>query len=151
MISVRSILTYYTQALSQFRENYELISYVLPGRDRKACKNKFKAEDRKNPNRITHCLNNRIPYGGEAISARNIRSIDFFYFSDMQTLSRMTGKDFSGPVPEIRAPAVLSLAEPDKPEDDEPLVGARNMSTTGLVSNGAEVLGDASAFDKDDS
>jgi len=61
----------------------------------------------------------------------------------------MTGKDFSGPVPEIRAPAVLSLAEPDKPE--EPLVGARNMSTTGLVSNGAEVLGDASAFDKDDS
>ena len=23
---------------------------------------------------------------------------------DMQTLSRMTGKDFSGPVPEIRAP-----------------------------------------------
>jgi len=119
-------------ALSQFGENYELISYVLPGRDRKACKNKFKAEDRKNPNRITYCLNNRIPY-------------------DMQTLSRMTGKDFSGPVPEIRAPAVLSLAEPDKPEDDEPLVGARNMSTTGLVSNGAEVLGDASAFDKDDS
>ncbi|CAL1694935.1 unnamed protein product [Somion occarium] len=50
-------------ALSQFGENYELISYVLPGRDRKACKNKFKAEDRKNPARITYCLTNRRPYG----------------------------------------------------------------------------------------
>ena len=51
------------QALSQFGENYELISYVLPGRDRKACKNKFKTEDKKNPARITYCLNNRAPYG----------------------------------------------------------------------------------------
>lgn len=53
----------FSQALSQFGENYELISYVLPGRDRKACKNKFKAEDKKNPARITFCLNNRVPYG----------------------------------------------------------------------------------------
>lgn len=51
------------QALSQFGENYELISYVLPGRDRKACKNKFKSEDKKNPQRINYCLNNRKPYG----------------------------------------------------------------------------------------
>ena len=51
------------QALSQFGENYELISYILPGRDRKACKNKFKTEDRKNPARITYCLTNRRPYG----------------------------------------------------------------------------------------
>ena len=51
------------QALSQFGENYELISYVLPGRDRKACKNKFKTEDKKNPQRINYCLNNRKPYG----------------------------------------------------------------------------------------
>ncbi|PFH54878.1 hypothetical protein AMATHDRAFT_134961 [Amanita thiersii Skay4041] len=72
-------------ALSQYGENYELIAYVLPGRDRKSCKNKFKVEDKRNPARINYCLNNRIPV-------------------DMQTLSRMTGKDFSGPVPEIRAP-----------------------------------------------
>lgn len=52
-----------SQALSQFGENYELISYVLPGRDRKACKNKFKAEDRRNPSRITYCLKNRRPVG----------------------------------------------------------------------------------------
>ena len=51
------------QALSQFGENYELISYVLPGRDRKACKNKFKAEDKRNPSRINFCLKNRRPYG----------------------------------------------------------------------------------------
>jgi transcription factor TFIIIB component B'' len=51
------------QALSQFGENYELISYVLPGRDRKACKNKFKAEDKRDPARIDHYLKNRIPYG----------------------------------------------------------------------------------------
>ncbi|KAI8981371.1 hypothetical protein BD414DRAFT_99069 [Trametes punicea] len=79
-------------ALSQFGENYELISYVLPGRDRKACKNKFKAEDKKNPARITYCLKNRRPY-------------------DIATLSRMTGKDFSGPTPEIRAPTPLRSTE----------------------------------------
>ena len=57
------------QALSQFGENYELISYVLPGRDRKACKNKFKAEDKKKPARITYCLKNRRPYGMYIVSA----------------------------------------------------------------------------------
>ncbi|KAF8633003.1 hypothetical protein AX15_001600 [Amanita polypyramis BW_CC] len=72
-------------ALSQYGENYELIAYVLPGRDRKSCKNKFKMEDKKNPARINYSLNNRIPV-------------------DVKTLSRMTGKDFSGPVPEIRVP-----------------------------------------------
>lgn len=56
-------LTSFEQALAQFGENYELISYVLPGRDRKACKNKFKAEDKRNPNRISFCLKNRVPYG----------------------------------------------------------------------------------------
>ena len=51
------------KALSQFGENYELISYILPGRDRRACKNKFKAEDKRNPARINGCLKNRVPYG----------------------------------------------------------------------------------------
>jgi len=69
----------------------------------------------------------------------------------MQTLSRMTGKDFSGPTPEIHAPAVLSLAESDKPEGDEPLESTRKTSITlGLASDGAEVLGDVASFDKDD-
>ncbi|KAI0275043.1 hypothetical protein BC834DRAFT_839996 [Gloeopeniophorella convolvens] len=83
-------------ALSQFGENYELMSYVLPGRDRKACKAKFKTEDKKDPQRINFCLANRVPY-------------------DMQTLSRMTGKDFSGPVPVIRAKTPPNM-EPTNPE-----------------------------------
>ncbi|KAF9566084.1 hypothetical protein CPC08DRAFT_704164, partial [Agrocybe pediades] len=48
-------------ALAQYGENYELIAYVLPGRDRKACKNKFKVEDKRNHARINHCLENSIP------------------------------------------------------------------------------------------
>ncbi|TFK36941.1 hypothetical protein BDQ12DRAFT_633318 [Crucibulum laeve] len=80
-------------ALSQYGENYELIAYVLPGRDRKSCKNKFKIEDKRNHARINYCLSNSIPV-------------------DMNTLSRMTGKDFSGPVPEIRTPTpVLMVPE----------------------------------------
>ncbi|KAF8274116.1 hypothetical protein EI94DRAFT_1714765 [Lactarius quietus] len=86
-------------ALSQFGENYELISYVLPGRDRKACKAKFKTEDKKNSHRINHSLKNRVPY-------------------DMQTLSKMTGKDFSGPVPVIRTKAHPNM-EPTHPETED--------------------------------
>ncbi|TFK77327.1 hypothetical protein BDN72DRAFT_39066 [Pluteus cervinus] len=74
-----------TELFYDYGENYELIAYVLPGRDRKSCKNKFKAEDKKNHDRIEYCLRNSVPV-------------------DMKTLARMTGKDFSGPVPEIRAP-----------------------------------------------
>ncbi|KAG8219474.1 hypothetical protein J3R82DRAFT_403 [Butyriboletus roseoflavus] len=117
-------------ALSQFGENYELISYVLPGRDRKACKNKFKTEDKKSPQRINYCLNNRKPY-------------------DMQTLSRMTGKDFSGPTPEIRAPAVLSLTEPQNNLDTNqpPARGQTVGSSSATVEHVEEVVGDISSFD----
>ncbi|KAF7979412.1 hypothetical protein HWV62_42532 [Athelia sp. TMB] len=120
-------------ALSQFGENYELISFILPGRDRKACKNKFKAEDKRNSHRINFCLNNRIPY-------------------DINTLSRMTGKDFSGPTPEIRAPEVPSLSEPvDQPETSSSNRRVRKKSSTPRGhTDGVEVLGDLSMFDKDD-
>lgn len=112
------------EALSQFGENYELISYVLPGRDRKSCKNKFKAEDKKNSARINYCLNNRQPY-------------------DMQTLSRMTGKDFSGPTPEIRPPPVLTLVEP---EGDEGAISKKQDQTPALEDNGEEIIGDISSY-----
>ncbi|KAH7930402.1 hypothetical protein BV22DRAFT_1000699 [Leucogyrophana mollusca] len=121
-------------ALSQFGENYELISFVLPGRDRKSCKNKFKAEDKKNPNRITYCLNNRVPY-------------------DIQTLSRMTGKDFSGPTPEIRAPVVLTLAEPQEPSEhstgEQASTANRKQSKTPAPAeeDDEEVLGDISSYE----
>ncbi|KAH9944259.1 uncharacterized protein BXZ73DRAFT_39401 [Epithele typhae] len=123
-------------ALSQFGENYELISYVLPGRDRKACKNKFKTEDKKNPARITFCLNNRRPY-------------------DIATLSRMTGKDFSGPIPEIRAPTpVLSSElqnEPEQPPSPPPPRPVRKKSRTPSTRDaGVEIVGHIDDVDKDD-
>ncbi|KAH8119876.1 hypothetical protein DFH11DRAFT_1685346 [Phellopilus nigrolimitatus] len=117
-------------ALSQFGENYELISYVLPGRDRKSCKNKFKTEDKKNSNRITFCLNNRVPY-------------------DMQTLSRLTGRDFSGPTPEIRAPEIPTLAEEPQgePTPEQPARKTRKKSRTPCTTDDVEVMGDVETFD----
>ncbi|KAI0094308.1 hypothetical protein BDY19DRAFT_13429 [Irpex rosettiformis] len=118
-------------ALSQFGENYELISYVLPGRDRKACKNKFKVEDKRNPNRITFCLKNRRPY-------------------DMQTLARMTGKDFSGPPPEIIIPApprTPQNVEPHTEDESAPTIKVRKQSATPGLEGGevVEVIEDYDA------
>ena len=109
--------------MSQFGENYELISYVLPGRDRKACKNKFKTEDKKNPARITYCLNNRKPYGMFYCLKvyMNTKLNRLACGTDIATLSRMTGKDFSGPPPEIRAPTPVRSTElPSTVEEESP-------------------------------
>ncbi|KAI0801117.1 hypothetical protein C8Q74DRAFT_1364763 [Fomes fomentarius] len=124
-------------ALSQFGENYELISYVLPGRDRKACKNKFKTEDKKNPARITYCLNNRKPY-------------------DIATLSRMTGKDFSGPPPEIRAPTPIRPAEQQPaPEEETPAhkskTKRKKSRTPSARDADVEIIGSIDSMDKEDS
>jgi transcription factor TFIIIB component B'' len=116
------------QALSQFGENYELMSYVLPGRDRKACKAKFKTEDKKNSQRINHCLKNRIPYG-ESQPCHASVSLKRNPPLDMQTLSRMTGKDFSGPVPVIRAKPPPNL-EPSIPDTESASIAVRKQSRT---------------------
>ncbi|KIJ27174.1 hypothetical protein M422DRAFT_122619, partial [Sphaerobolus stellatus SS14] len=79
-------------ALRQFGQNFDLIARVLPGRTYRMCKNKFKAEDKKNPGLIDDALKNRVDV-------------------DLNTLSRMTGKDFSGPTPIIEARKTLTLAE----------------------------------------
>jgi len=47
----------------------------------------------------------------------------------MQTLSRMTGKDFSGPVPVIRAKPPPNL-EPSNPDTESALIAARKQSRT---------------------
>ncbi|KAI0669753.1 hypothetical protein C8Q78DRAFT_1037674 [Trametes maxima] len=122
-------------ALSQFGENYELISYVLPGRDRKACKNKFKAEDKKDPARITYCLNNRRPY-------------------DIETLSRMTGKDFSGPTPDIRAPTPLRSTEletpPDVPGSTFSRAVRKKSRTPSFREAGVELVGDIDDVEREE-
>ncbi|KAF8581645.1 hypothetical protein K439DRAFT_205281 [Ramaria rubella] len=79
-------------ALRQFGQNFDLIARVLPGRTYRMCKNKFKAEDKKNPRLIDDALKNGIAV-------------------DLNTLSRMTGKDFSGPTPVIEARKALNLGE----------------------------------------
>lgn len=67
----------------------------------------------------------------------------------MQTLSRMTGKDFTGPTPEIRAPVVLSLGEPrSNPESDQPPVPGQPVgSSSNAAEHVEEVVGDISSFD----
>jgi transcription factor TFIIIB component B'' len=48
---------------------------------------------------------------------------------DMQTLSRMTGKDFSGPVPVIRAKPPPNL-EPSNPDTESASIASRKQSRT---------------------
>lgn len=68
----------------------------------------------------------------------------------MQTLSRMTGKDFSGPTPEIRAPAALSLAEPqNNPEANQPPARGQTVGSSSTTVEHVEVVGDISSFDQE--
>lgn len=69
----------------------------------------------------------------------------------MQTLSRMTGKDFSGPTPEIRAPTPLTLAEKaDAPNPEASTTDIRKKSRTPhLNSGGEEIVGAVADFDED--
>ncbi|KAF8593845.1 hypothetical protein BDV93DRAFT_194542 [Ceratobasidium sp. AG-I] len=77
--------------LSAFGEDYENIARYL-GRTPLQCKNKTKTEDKRgNEKRITEAIKTRIPL-------------------DLEEFGRITGRDFSGPPPEIRAP-ILPLAE----------------------------------------
>ncbi|KAG8719498.1 Transcription factor TFIIIB component B [Ceratobasidium sp. 394] len=96
--------------LSAFGEDYENIARYL-GRTPGQCKNKTKAEDRKgNEKRITMAIKTRIPL-------------------DLEEFGRITGRDFSGPPPEIRAPTVPPPAE--RPEQQEPvMVGAKVKATS---------------------
>lgn len=79
------------------------------------------------------------------------------FSADMQTLSRLTGKDFSGPTPEIRAPEMPTLTEPteatgrETTEPEKITRPARKKSRTPSVAeSGVEVLGDVETFDLGD-
>lgn len=77
--------------------------------------------------------------------------------SDIATLSRMTGKDFSGPTPEIRAPTPVRSSElhPDDPPPNptspgSPRVVRKKSKTPNLRDAGVEVIGSVDEFEKED-
>ena len=74
--------------------------------------------------------------------------------ADIQTLARMTGKDFSGPVPVIKAPTPLRMVEDDIPvQQREKTPAVRKKSCTpGLqpVSDVEEVIGDVDDYEDND-
>jgi len=63
----------------------------------------------------------------------------------------MTGRDFSGPTPEIRPPTILTLAETDgAPSDvtgDETISTAIKSNQSSLLEVGGEVLGDIFSYE----
>ena len=73
----------------------------------------------------------------------------------MNTLSRMTGKDFSGPVPEIRAPPPMPMVPPNEtlladtteiPSTSRIKKRSRSKSQ-GTAESGVVVLGEAENFE----
>ncbi|KIM31531.1 hypothetical protein M408DRAFT_261209 [Serendipita vermifera MAFF 305830] len=88
--------------LRMFHTGFELIARTLPNRNRTMVRNKFKAEDRKNPEKVTHYLSAsmRLPY-------------------DLDFLSRETGRDFSGPIPQVQAPVAMIENGEGTEKDDE--------------------------------
>ncbi|CAE6488724.1 unnamed protein product [Rhizoctonia solani] len=97
--------------LSAFGEDYENIARYL-GRTPLQCKNKTKSEDRRgNEKRITLAIKTRIPL-------------------DLEEFGRITGRDFSGPPPEIRAPVAPPRAENEEQEPVVSSVKAKAASST---------------------
>ena len=75
--------------------------------------------------------------------------------ADIQMLTRMTGKDFSGPVPVIKAPTPLRMVEDNVPmqqETEETAAARKNSRTPGLqqASGVEEVLGDVDDYEDND-
>ena len=72
------------------------------------------------------------------------------YPADIETLARMTGKDFSGPTPVIRTPtpALVSQEQPPVPEPVIRERRSRKQSQTPAAD--VEVLGNISDIEKDD-
>jgi transcription factor TFIIIB component B'' len=63
------------QGLRMFHTGFELIARTLPNRNRTMVRNKFKAEDRRNPEKITHYLSSgmRLPYGTLSTTVMGVR------------------------------------------------------------------------------
>lgn len=75
--------------------------------------------------------------------------------ADIQMLARMTGKDFSGPVPIIKAPTPLRMAEDNVPvqQETEETAAVRKKSRTpgSQPARGVEeVIGDVDDYEDND-
>lgn len=71
----------------------------------------------------------------------------------MQTLSRLTGRDFSGPTPEIRIPEVATLVEEFRGELSESEQSThkkvrKKSRTPGMIGD-VEVVGDIETFNSE--
>jgi transcription factor TFIIIB component B'' len=72
----------------------------------------------------------------------------------MKTLSRMTGKDFSGPVPEIRAPPPMPMVPPSEelPTETNNILSTshtikrRRSKSQGITESGVVIIGDVENF-----
>ncbi|KAG8989776.1 Transcription factor TFIIIB component B [Tulasnella sp. 427] len=91
--------------------DFEMIAHLMPGRTRREIRNKYNTESKKNPTRMDQAFARKIPI-------------------DLDELSKATGLDFSGPVPEYGPPvaslasgsgadADLQLRTPAAPDDDD--------------------------------
>ena len=72
----------------------------------------------------------------------------------MKTLSRLTGKDFSGPVPEIRAPLPPPIPIPNEENSvdvdetpSQPVKKRSRSSSRSVKESGVVVVGDAENFE----
>ncbi|KAG8814711.1 Transcription factor TFIIIB component B [Serendipita sp. 399] len=110
--------TFY-MGLRMFHTGFDLIARLLPNRTRTMVRNKFRTEDRKNPEKITKYLSHqmRLPY-------------------DLDLLSRETGCDFNGPLPPIEEPPTANLTDEREEEDEGDKEGdlslKRRLSTAPL-------------------
>ncbi len=69
----------------------------------------------------------------------------------MKTLERVTGRDFSGPVPIIKAPTPPPVPEPTADDKSEPgtprAVRKRSRSRALSSTEGVQIIGDADSYD----
>lgn len=72
-------------------------------------------------------------------------------YLDIQTLSRLTGKDFSGPTPVIRAREVPKSSElaVTQPEEEQRESIRKKSRTPAPIEDGVEILGAVDDMDED--
>ena len=85
------------EALSMFGTDFEIISRLFPGRSRRQIKNKFNCEERKEPQRVTQALKNRVQAGEFAWPQLSGRTL-LTSCVDMNEYSALAGQQFPDPI-----------------------------------------------------